>query len=128
MRNTKAFLTTYTEVDKIDCFDRYRYIGDTQLSARYIGLSLVVTGLSQSSTSKTIPKPITQHDYVKAIKHLTALSNTKGNYNMMQAKQQRGCFPSYCSMFRRSKHRWKTVSQSATMTLRGTSRGSVRLS
>jgi len=34
-------LSTPTEGDKIGRFGRFRYIGETQISARYIGLSLV---------------------------------------------------------------------------------------
>jgi len=36
-----SVLSTPTEADKIGCFGRYRYIGETQISAQYIGLSLV---------------------------------------------------------------------------------------
>jgi len=34
-----SVLLTPTEADKIGCFGWYRYIGETQISARYIGLS-----------------------------------------------------------------------------------------
>ena len=36
-----SVLSTPTEADKIGPFGRYRYIGETQISAQYIGLSLV---------------------------------------------------------------------------------------
>jgi len=38
-----SVLSTLTEADKIGRFGRYRYIGKTQISARYIGLSLNAT-------------------------------------------------------------------------------------
>jgi len=36
-----SVLLTPSETDKISCFSRYRYISKTQISADYVGLSLI---------------------------------------------------------------------------------------
>jgi len=42
---SNSILSTTTVADKIGRFGRYRYIGKTQISARYIGLSLTIIGI-----------------------------------------------------------------------------------
>jgi len=37
-----SVLSTPTEADKISSFGRYRYIIETQISAQYVGLSLLL--------------------------------------------------------------------------------------
>ena len=37
-----SVLATPTEADEIGRFGRYRYIGETPISARYVGLSLIL--------------------------------------------------------------------------------------
>jgi len=49
-----SILSTPTEADNIGHFGQYRYIGETQILARYIGLSLVIMNLNQKYVLKLL--------------------------------------------------------------------------